>query len=182
MGQLSNQVVKLAINSNVFMQYFLRTNKDELFKSQLIAVTNFATPTISQINDHSFEVTKRIKTDSRNVISFKYAAVSLATKVERSANSSFSVKSNFKGNCVRYHSMGNGVDSNHKLFKCPKFTSPESKVSKLEELGGCKRCSQLNHKNLSCKFDCKWKCGKYNEFHYEFLCTHDGSKNSDASS
>ena len=174
--QLSNQVDKLSISADTFMQYFVWSNMEEVYQKQFISVTNCATPSLLQIINNAFEVLKRSKTESLTQSRSKFDSISLATKVEHSSRSAAEASQfDAKTMCSLCHSLGGSVKFNHRLHECTKFDSPESKLKKIEELGGCMRCGWLTHKISECKFWFSGKCIKCKEFHAHFLCTHEGS-------
>ena len=67
--------------------------------------------------------------------------------------------------------MNDKTDANHKVFNCKKITTPQSKLSKLKELGGCTRCGFLGHKVDNCNFRFNGRCINCKTFHAYFHCT-----------
>ena len=176
--QLSNQVDRLNITNNVFMQYFIWENMSDVFKKQFISVTNCARPSVDDIIYNAFEVEKRMKTMSSMPEHGKYSSVTLATKVDRTkfSDNETNSKSNnpkAKASCQLCNSLSNGSNSNHKIYHCEWFPTPQSKLDKLKELGGCTRCGSLGHKVNNCNYRFTGRCRNCTIFHAFFLCVKD---------
>ena len=76
-----------------------------------------------------------------------------------------------KNSCALCNSLSDKTDANHKIFHCKKFSTPQSKLTKLKELGGCTRCGFLGHKVDNCNFRFNGRCINCKTFHAYFLCT-----------
>lgn len=170
--QLCNQVDRLAISSAVFLQFFVWKNMSESYKKQFISVTNCAMPSINNIVDNAFEVAKRMNADTNNPNSSMLNAVTLATKVDHASklNVDDSEKTEGRNQCGLCSSLNDNSSINHKIYMCKKFPTPESKLKRLEEVGGCTRCGMLNHKISSCKYHFNGRCVNCKKFHANFLC------------
>ena len=161
--QLADQIQRLDIDSTVFAQYFVWNNMSDTFKKQFMAVSNCAKPSLQMIIDHSFEVVKRMDvTDNKGSY---VKSQTFATKVDytpKETTKSSSYKFNVKFHCALCNSLGKDIDFNHKIHLCKKFPTPQTKVKKISELGGCTRCGFLNHTVNQCKYKFSGKCIKCN--------------------
>ena len=59
----------------------------------------------------------------------------------------------------------------HYVYKCVNFKTPESKLNKIKEVGGCVKCGYLNHKEFHCKFKFNRACFKCKGIHASYLCS-----------
>lgn len=176
--QLANQMERLQVDSSVFAQFFIWKNMGESFKKQFILVSNSAKPSLQNIIDNSFEVMKRMETMPSEIKNSQFNSLTLATGVNHDPKGNSNSKSasfNPKFNCGLCHSLGGDVNFKHKIYRCQKFSSPESKVKKIRELGGCTKCGILNHTLKDCYYKFTGTCANCKEYHAYFLCTNDGS-------
>ena len=170
--QIVDQIEKLNITSETFAQYFLWNNMPQNFQKEFTAITNESRPTLSQIIDNSFEISRRMNLSSEASMNKK--VVTLATKVEFPNHEKSPMKNNAKTNCGLC--ISDGGDSNHKIYQCPSYPSPQSKLQKIDKLGGCTRCGLLSHTLESCHFKFSKKCGRCRKFHAYYLCIEGESK------
>ncbi|KAL7647412.1 UNVERIFIED_CONTAM: hypothetical protein RMT77_001008 [Armadillidium vulgare] len=175
---LKDQMARLSIDSNIFMQYFVWQGISEKIKNSFMTVNNDAKPDLNAIVDSSFEVLNRLKEctkQDKNSVPIKNhvaethdkKTVSLAAAVDL-GNKNVSGR---PSKCILcQHLKYNGYDS-HYISQCPKFNTPESRIKKIIEIGGCILCSLLNHDKSQCKFKFKKPCYKCNaQNHASFLC------------
>jgi len=168
---LTEQLNRLEISSDIFAQFFIWNSLSEAHKQLFISITNKSKPNLQEIMDKAFEVINRIK-DSKSFYSVPTpeSSISLATGV--TSEISASQRSKFdKNSCWLCQNVGNSGFNNHKIYKCPVFSTPEMKKNKIIELNGCTRCGFLNHKTKDCKFKFSGKCRKCQKFHAYFLCS-----------
>ncbi|KAL7635465.1 UNVERIFIED_CONTAM: hypothetical protein RMT77_014534 [Armadillidium vulgare] len=175
---LKDQMTRLSVDSNIFMQYFVWQGISEKIKNSFMTVNNDAKPDLNAIVDSSFEVLNRLKEctkqDKNSVPIKNHVAethdkntVSLAAAVDL-GNKNVSGR---PSKCILcQHLKYNGYDS-HYISQCPKFNTPESRVKKIIEIGGCILCSLLNHDKSQYKFKFRKPCYKCNaQNHASFLC------------
>lgn len=176
---LAAQVKRLQIDGNCVVQYFLWNSLPEFVKTQFMNVNNVSKPDLDSILDTAFDVFNRLR-DTPSTSSKQRTAVALTTNFAKSAdnfnnyNSSYAGKSDSCALCE----FENISDSGHKILNCPKFSSPDEKLSIINKAGGCVRCGKLNHNVTSCRFRFSGKCKNCGTYHAYFLCSQKVHKNS----
>ena len=163
--------IDLLFKVQCFLQFIEWRNKSESYRKQFICVTNCAVPNIEDIIDNAFEIAKRMNADTINPVSSKLKAVTLATKVDHASklNMDGSQKAEGRNQCGLCKSLNDDSSSNHKMYMCKKFSTPETKLKRLEEIGGCTRCGILfNHIIASCMYHFNGRCVNRKNFHAIF--------------
>ena len=172
---LNDQMRRLGITSQTFMQYFLWDGMDDSFKRQYIHITSSSKPSLDNILEHSFAVFDRMnevkEPKSVPVVSeknkFPPNTVALATNV---AHKSSEYKPN-KSCWLCCESMS--LDSvDHKIQNCPKFKSAEEKLSEINRHNACVKCGFKNHTVDKCRYRFSGRCVKCRKYHAYFLCTY----------
>ena len=159
-------VTKLNLNIDDIIRYFAWKNLNPTFQNQFRTVTNENRPTLVNIKEKFFEVCDRYL-DQQKRSKFKKK---VDTKNIDVAENSFAAKVNFdnkKKHCVL---CSNEKDNDHLIHKCPKFSSPESKISQIKLLNGCVRCGYTNHTSDNCKYKFNSNCFNCKSRHMSFLC------------
>ena len=105
----------------------------------------------------------------------KYRAIKQGSSKDVTKSASFATKVNTRTpNSVSRCSLCSKLEnqeSNHPLFRCPRFDSPKLKIEKLNQLSGCIKCGNLNHQPPQCKFKFQRKCKTCSKWHFDFLCS-----------
>ena len=192
---LADQVQRLEIGGDVFVQFFLWNGLSEKFKFQYINIINKAKPSLDEILAESFEVFNRMK-DSEMPIEVGHTSekrldksVTLATNISyksgpdqpgsRSQNlhqpgpsHSQPDMSRRMGNyeCLLCKSAHKPNYQDHRVFHCPVFKTPEEKLDYIKRQKGCIRCGLLNHEITNCKYKFSGKCRRCDKYHAYFLC------------
>ena len=168
MRSLSESVSKLKIDSDIFLQYFFLDGMTDLFKSQLIQITNKTRPSLKEINDNLFSACERylsVKNQKSNIDKSNFkSTLAMAVKVE---NKSFV-------SCVLCSDKDKSAD--HRIYACRKFSTGIAKINKLTELKGCTKCASVSHETNKCKFRLKRPCKFCSNWHFDFLCTKNNEK------
>ena len=169
---LVDQAKTLNIDSNIFMQYYLWTSLPDKFKTIYMNITNKSNPSLDEIIANAFIVHNRIKETS--VHKNSGASGFMSGVREETITMATSVDSNkpFKKikPCQLCNADGGSDEFEHKIQDCQKYGTPQSKLNKIQQLGGCSRCALLNHEVSSCRYKFFGKCSNCNAFHQYFLC------------
>ena len=186
---INDQIKRLNITENTFLQYHLWHGMSNNFKKHFIDMSNKNMPDVDDILDNAFDVFKRMRLDkqesssgiSRDLEVVDHNMVSLATGVDYNVSTPQSKPSPVNSNSNKNEQPRNkkdctlctkdGVVSDHYLSKCPVYISPQQKIDKIKSLAGCTRCGMLNHANRTCKFRFKHKCYTCDRYHFNYLCT-----------
>ena len=180
------EIVKtLDINVENFLQYFYWNGLNDVFKNQLIQITNNSKPSLKEIVDNFFNaserylpITKKFK-DKKSFskenspkhfgntkVGEHQKFVNLATTVNYDQSGKSSSKNIFSicPLCEKDR------DNNHSITRCMTYSNPNEKVDKLKKLGGCLKCADTTHKTELCKFRFNRRCIKCSSWHFAFLC------------
>ena len=145
---LTEQMASLE-NTDIFLQYFLWKGLSLEYKQQFIAANEKSKPSLKEIVDSAFAVLERMSDSKLFVnsntdcdINFKLEnATAMATDVLYKA-----VNPVTRVSSCSLCEAGNYWDArNHKLSNCPRYATPELKLSRNKELKGCVKCALLNH-------------------------------------
>ena len=159
---IQESIGTLKIDVNFIIQYFIWKGMNQTLQNQFISITNVNRPSLELINTHLFAALERCQSMSKKYIERKSHSKDLST----SANA---INISQNNNKFKPCSLC-GIESDHPIYKCSKFSTPQSKIDKLLELKGCKLCSYLNHETKNCKFNFKNRCSRCNGKHFSFLC------------
>ena len=158
---ISNQLAALDIDSKIFAQYFVWFSMSGRFKEVFMAVNNCSEPDVDKIIDTAFQVASRVENDFKiPTVEKKFA---MAVSVDKKIQSNYG--------CQLCNSVNSSDAQSHKIYNCPKFDTPLSKLNKIKELKGCTRCGLLNHSVNQCNFRFNKKCKTCDSWHAFFLCS-----------
>lgn len=173
---LSEQVTRLNINGDLFVQYFLWNGMSDVFKRQYIAITDSSKPDLMEIIENSFQVFDRISELGENschlipkqeVPKSPQKTITLATNVSSELNS----KPNTDYSCILCRESLKITSADHKIQNCNKFQSPKEKLAVITKLNGCVKCGLLNHTVQNCRYRFSGRCMKCKKYHAYFLCS-----------
>ena len=158
-------VKKLNISSDQFLQYFVWRGLNDRFKNLLINITNKTWPSIIEISDNFFTACERYvhqkkKKESKQSTDMAVNVASKSSGKENSATKFFP--------CSLCSSDGNMAS--HNIRDCKKFPSSAAKVDQLKRINGCIRCGFASHATKNCKYRFRDRCSKCGEFHWLYLC------------
>ena len=175
MKTIKNCVTALKISTDEVLQYFFWNAMNDNFKSHLTAINNKNRPSLKEIEDNLFEATERYV-----AVQNKYSEQRKGSKYKAKESTNLAVnidqdKSSSPKGCNLC--SADGSDTNHPIFKCPVYKSPEAKVQKLDELGACITCAN-SHNTKKCTFRFQRRCTKCGNWHFSFLCAGSQSKSS----
>ena len=158
-----DQVQRLKISTDTFIEYLLWEGMDQGFKNEYISVTNKSQPNLKEIRDNIYEVFKRMES-SKKMQNKNFDSITLATNVK------FKPKFDFKNGCLLCQTTDEKDALSHKLDNCKLFPTADEKVKKLKEINGCLRCGLINHQTNTCKYVFREKCGFCHKDHLSSLC------------
>ena len=163
---LLEQINCLKISTDIMCQFFLWRGLSTEFKSVVTSITGKSKPALKEIIDSSFEANNRFIESQKVRSSCK--SLSLATVIESEPQSVGRVKDSFRGCslCV-FDKLPN---TNHKLSQCDIYKDGTSRVSKLNEIGGCIKCGKTNHSVKYCRYRLSRPCTNCKDWHMVFLC------------
>lgn len=172
MRSISDSFDQLSIDSKTILQYFFWHGMNSEFQNQLVQITNNSKPSLDEINTHVFEATERYmnagcKPKVRPSVSSKKQTFVHAVDVDVGRRQYCSLCSSKLDK-----------DFSHSTYKCPKYSSPNSKRDRLRSLNGCLKCANITHTTDNCKFKFRQKCHRCSKFHFSFLCTADSNQSS----
>ena len=172
---LSDQVNRLEITEKTFFQYFIWSGMSKLFKDEFVAVTNMPKPDLDTILENAFEVYEIISDgEVKNFNLNSPSSISSENKYDKAVTlATDAVRVNYRDGCWLCQSDGEKDSNSHKFSNCPKYDTPQSKLDRISEEGGCTRCGLLNHKVSACQYKFKGKCKKCSKFHSFYLCVHE---------
>ena len=173
MRKIVQAAEQLKIEVKEILNYFFLNGLNEKFRNQLTLVTNNSKPTLDEFFDNFFEANDRYMQsndqnksqksfpirDSQQSDSKRTTAMALDVKVQNKSNP-FEI-------CPLCPGGGNNV---HAINKCCKYTTPATKLARLEEINSCTKCISSDHYSKSCKFRFKKQCYYCKEWHFSFLC------------
>ena len=129
---LCESVNSLDISSDDFIQFFVWKGLNKGFQTHLINITGKTKPSIKEIVDNFFFAYERYSADQKYR---KSRATKQGSSKEVTKSASFATKVNTKtSNSVSRCSLCSNLEdheSNHPLFRCPRFDSPKLKIEKL---------------------------------------------------
>lgn len=168
MRKIMQAVKHLEMTMDDVMQYFFLDGLNDSFKNHLVLVTNNSKPTLKEIMDNFFIANERyavsqtsFKSKFKSENSHKVATnVSLAIKTD----SNVEVSSNPFSKCPLC------PKGDHPVNRCVNYADPQSKLIRLQVLGGCSKCANVDHGIDRCKFRFKKPCNICSAWHFTFLC------------
>ena len=164
---IRDNVRKLNISVDSFLQYFVWSGLTESFKNLIINITNHTWPSINEICDHYFTACDRyVHTRKKRE---RALTTDLAVNIHRKTDGAVGTKSFPCSLCSTDSSK-----ADHNIRHCVKFTSPESKVLELKRINGCTRCGFSSHSTKNCRYKFRDRCINCHDFHWHYLCI--GSK------
>ena len=163
-----SEVEALDMHKSDFLQFFVWRGLNGKFQDQLISITNKSKPSLDEIIDKFFEAMHRYKRNKNESIK---AQPRDASRISDTVSSAINVKSNkFCPLC-----KSDNLDKSHDIRDCRKYSTPQSKVSKLKALKGCIKCSYVNHSTADCKYKFIQPCRVCGREHMTFLCLSAGA-------
>ena len=159
---LVEQVKRLDINTESFIQYFLWKGMDEQFKKEYTSLTKSCRPSYTELMENMHEVFGLV--EAAHEAQPKTSTITLATGVKQNP------KNSFKSICLLCKSDGNKNCFAHKMADCPVYKSVNEKISKIKDQNGCIKCSLLNHDSKTCRWVFRDKCSICHKDHVSFLC------------
>ena len=171
---------RLKIDTKVILQYFIWNGLNNEMKTQLVHITNTNKPSLDEIQKHIFDATERYtslrKFNSQKSSHFKKDSCKQSGKTDQAVNaaavnyqdrSSDGKKPKFCTLC----STKDKRETSHSTFECKSYPTPEAKIKKINEIGGCIRCANTNHNTKECRYRFNKRCFKCSKYHFSFLCS-----------
>ena len=158
----------LEIETEDVLQFFIWQSLDNRFQTHLTQITNKSKPSLEEIENNLFEACSRyikeIETNpkTKSLYQESFANHSTAMAVNFTPKSSKDV---FCGLC-----QSDKRPCDHAIRHCSVYATPKQKFEKLKALGGCIKCSFVNHKSSECKFKFSSPCKTCQNNHMTFLC------------
>ena len=157
----------LKLSSDDFVRHFVWKGFNPAFQNHLVAITNKANPSLSEIQTHLFEAAdryvKNLNQSKQDIGRPRSSAVrpketvAMATNVQR--------KTHFCNLC-----KSDKKPADHHISKCPVYETGKSKCDKLRKLKSCMKCSFSNHETSACRFKFKSNCRICGGEHFGYLC------------
>ena len=160
---LTAQIEKLNVDPKIFSQYFVWNSLSHKYREMFISHVNKCNPTIDEIVQHSFAVANRMSESSKLSVDSSDHKFAMATNISKPV-----VKSN--GGCQLCQEFSDYNSTSHRIYSCPKYDSPQSKLNRIKELNGCTKCGLVNHSIGNCRFKFNSKCKSCYSWHASFLC------------
>lgn len=160
---LADQIQNLNIDSDIFAQYFVWNSLSKKYRDVFISHINKCNPDLDEIIDNSFAVANRIFEGSKCSVENSDHKFAMATNIS---------KPSMSGNlgCQLCRDITDGNSFSHKIYNCPEYDSPQSKLNRIKELNGCTKCGLINHSIGNCRFKFASKCRTCSSWHASFLC------------
>lgn len=149
MTQIQNAVLELGMTVDDILQHFFLNGLNEVFRTQLVQLTNKIRPTLKEITDNFFRANEMYsvalkssskKTKSDNTVKSNVYAVNIEPK-SKNVNPFI--------NCTLCRKNGT---ADHGINRCTNYKSPKEKIARLKYLNGCDRCGNIDHEFSSCAF------------------------------
>ena len=184
---LSENVKRLDISVNSFLQYFVWFGLNEQFQEQLINITNQIRPSYDDIVSNFFIASERYsyvqkkisKTDRRTVENFamveelnpvpEISSTNMFASNVNYRRSNFDRNNNFR-QCLLCP-LPEKATPTHPIYRCDKYADAKSKIKRINELNGCVRCGYTNHIVAKCRYKFSSKCKHCEKWHQSYLCT-----------
>jgi len=176
---LSENVRKLKIDVDHFMQYFVWLGLNESFQEQVIHITNKIRPNFDEIMKNYFTaseryclVQKKSKVDKLTELSRPVSNElnSFATNVNYGSSNGFRSRDVKKFRQCNLCPIPENSQPTHPMYKCEKYADSKSKLRRLSELNGCSKCGYTNHQVATCRYKFAQKCRYCKDWHQSFLC------------
>ena len=168
--KLAESADLLKMDKDSFLQYFFWNALNEKFKAIFIQLSGETKPSLQTLRTKYFEVCDIYKSldpnESKNFEDTETDSTSLAVKVDCNESKTFEQKNKFRP-CVLCTKENKKPD--HPIYMCSVYPDQESKLAKINELGGCQKCGGIEHKSDTCLFRLRKKCS-CNKWHFSFLC------------
>ena len=158
----------LKIEVKDVLHYFLWQAMTPNLQNQLVNICNDNKPNLDKINANIFKALDRYIEVGEQIKGRQYVKNNTVSEATSFAAAVTSYKDSRKKFCSLCTDKDKCFDHNTK--DCPEFKSAESKVSRIESLGGCKKCGYSNHSVANCKFKFSRKCYYCNADHMSYLC------------
>ena len=162
----------LQMDAESFMLYFLWNSLPHYFQDQLIALTGETQPSVNEIlGKKFFEATTRtehVRSQSQNSPQQTVAMTTGGSETPKNKSNSHSRK---PPPCVYCES------DRHVSSKCPKYTTPSTRIQRLKSLKRCEKCTGA-HETSYCDYFFKYKCSKCKQKHFSNLCMQANKGNS----
>ncbi len=177
---LKDQVDRLAIDSNLFVQYFLWEGLNESFRAQYVGITNTSKPSLDQILEHSFEANNRYKEFGMKSVRPKIYETIENTNFNETVTLAAQIKDpmetkkggTLKGGCLLCLADSSPHAANHRMYQCLVYPNAAMKCSKLKSLNACLKCGFTNHGTKDCKYNFSRTCIICDKLHFSYLCMH----------
>ena len=163
MRSIVEQISRLKIDSNVFVQYFLWNGMAASFQREYKILTKKSQPDLKEINEYLFEVFRLVESNYETS-STKASSVTLAANIDKNS------KTSYRNGCSLCQKSGKENVVFHKVDECKQYPSVEDKISEIKQHGGCLRCGLLNHSAKSCHYKFTEKCKFCLKDHLSALC------------
>ena len=169
---IRDNVNKLKISVDSFLQYFVWSGLTEAFKNVLINMTNHTWPSLDEICDNYFTACERyVHHKKKKKDSGQSTDMAVNINIQKEGSGAVAAKFFPCSLCST-----DKVKANHNIRECTKFSSPASKVEQLKKVNGCVRCGFSTHSTKNCKYRFRDRCNNCNEFHWNYLCTNSKEK------
>ena len=154
------------------MNSFFLNSLNEKFRNQLTLVTNTSRPDLDQFIEKFFEANERYSQTSeipKSVQKPKMDQESFSPKKTTALAMDINTHPN-KSNPFECCPLCPSGSNLHPVHKCTKFPNPDSKLSRLEKLNACTKCTNADHYSKTCRFRFKKQCIFCKGWHFSFLC------------
>ena len=162
---LHESVKALSITAEDFVQFLVWKGLNKKLQMHLTQVTSENIPSLQQILDKFFEAVERYRVSQKSESKNK----SLSKNANHHSSSGFAVNIKWQNSESKCNLCGE-VGA-HTFHHCTQFYSAKEKVDKLNTLGGCTKCGNLNHTIGDCSFKLKFRCCHCKKWHFKSLCT-----------
>ena len=173
MRSITSSFSNLDISSEDIRQYFFWTGMNRNFQDQLVQITNSTKPSLQQINDNIFAATERYlklsESNKKSSIHFSVSSQSSDDLLPITNNLAVNVKAKPGKYCVLCDA-DNLKYTDHLVKECTVYNTAAKKVTKLDALKYCSKCTFMNHTASQCKFKFTSPCRFCKREHMSYLC------------
>ena len=160
---------KLDVTVDDILAHFFYNGMNDLFKNQLVLITNNSMPTLEEITDNFFQANERYAMAQSSIKNSNTDKIS-SSSAKPSSKSSSTYAVDIQRSNNPFHRCPLCDDESHGINKCPNFKTPPEKIRKLQSLDGCLRCSNADHQTVNCKFRFNKSCNSCQAWHFTFIC------------